>query len=458
MRMLLAALCCAALALGADAVRDPRGSVENRLRTLFNESQPRQFDVAYGAGDSLQFANEKDANSVWLYVTSDLATMYLCANPGGDSTFCIRATDLDWIVGNEVLGASDSTLSRTGSGTAADPKELKLDLTNPNTWTGLQTHSRINADTLRIVDDGEYTDIMGQTTSGPLEFKLPSDDGDNVDFLQTNGSGVLSWAPEADPIWLAWLDTARVQTIAAYAVGTVDGSGTSYDGGHYWFHSGNDDFSSPVTWPPIGAANNSAADHAFIVLGAQTVDQLTIRFSGTSIDDEANYNVSDTEDIVIPNGSAVNTYYETAKKWLGRTTAEVQSGTAKQCNYGRVKYWDNWNQDFTVTGIEGTWYGGATDTGVDLVLCYHKPTGWTYNAGAAPTPPTPLARLTTDHQTKNDVIDGYHGAWKRTDLNQLIDGDGSEGIIIQIDIGAASGKTFLRGNIHVRILEPMKWH
>jgi hypothetical protein len=50
-------------------------------------------------------------------------------------------SEVDGIIGTEVIGASDSTLVRSGTGTASDPYKLGINLANANVWTGRQTFS-----------------------------------------------------------------------------------------------------------------------------------------------------------------------------------------------------------------------------------------------------------------------------------------------------------------------------
>ncbi len=51
-------------------------------------------------------------------------------------------SEADGIIGNEVTDAAvDGTLIRSGSGTAASPYKLSLDLTHANIWTGVQTYN-----------------------------------------------------------------------------------------------------------------------------------------------------------------------------------------------------------------------------------------------------------------------------------------------------------------------------
>jgi hypothetical protein len=246
-----------------------------------------------------------------------------------------------------------------------------------------------------------------------------------------------------------WIEISRNALASEKAWGFVSqvaGSGTNYFGGFYIFNSGNSDFTATQT---LGVANASYAAHLFLLLGADTDDDLTIRVSGTSIDDEGNRTGSDTQDIVFTHPATANDYAETPKKWIGQVSIDHISGTAKQCNWGFSKYWDNQNSDFIVTGLEATWRGGANDADPDLQLIHHKATGWTYNAGSTPTPPTPLASMKTDHTPEHLVRNNVPGAWKRTDLNAEVNGGDGEGTIIAMVTN--NNKTFEMGNFLLRI-------
>ena len=146
---------------------------------------------------------------------------------------------------------------------------------------------------------------------------------------------------------------------------------------------------------------------------------------------------------------AAGAYYETSKKWLGQVSAVVNSGPDLLCNYGWAKYWDYSNTDFTVSGLEATWLGGANDTGADISLLHHTATGWTYNAGSEPTPPTAIASMATDYVTENDVKNNEQGAWKRTNLSTAVTGSGSEGVIVEVVTTA--NKAFELGTFQLTI-------
>ena len=222
-------------------------------------------------------------------------------------------------------------------------------------------------------------------------------------------------------------------------------SGTFFWGGFY-FHSGTaNDFS---LGPTFGTANASYAAHFFVVLGATTVDELTLTVTGTSITDGGVRTTSDTQNIVIPISTSADAFFETSKKWIGTVTITVASGTAKTCDFGFNKYWDNHNVAFTITGVEATWLGGANDSAPDIELIHHRPTDWTFT-GTGATPPTALASMATDHSTEKQVVNNEDGAWKRDDLNDFIDGSKEEGVLFAVTTTA--NKAFEAGTLQLVI-------
>ena len=103
---------------------------------------------------------------------------------------------------------------------------------------------------------------------------------------------------------------------------------------------------------------------------------------------------------------------------------------------GGLYRWDNNNSNFRVLGLEATWFAGGSND-LDIELLHHNDTGWTYNVGAEPTPPTALASIDTDHSTDDNTVNGENGAWKRSDLSTTIEGNDSEGILFKVTTNAA---------------------
>ena len=228
-------------------------------------------------------------------------------------------------------------------------------------------------------------------------------------------------------------------------------SGTFYYGGFYAFAGTADDLSAtPATqW---GTANSSYATHFMVVLGATAVDKIVLRIKGTKITDGGVRTADYEATLAIPNAATTNNMYETPEKFIGQITAKVISGTAKSVNYGFAKYWDNNNNNFTIKGFETTWLGGASDGAANISILHHKVDGWTYNVGAIPDSPTPVADMATDHVTEIGIVNGEEGAWKRDNLDEDILGSEDEGTILRIVTSA--NKTFTHGSMTLRI-EPL---
>lgn len=216
-----------------------------------------------------------------------------------------------------------------------------------------------------------------------------------------------------------------------------------YAGGFYEFGASDDSFSPAITF---GVANAAVAAHFFVVTGATTVDDVTIRVTGTAVDDDGNRVDPATADIVIPAGTPANTYIETPEKWNGQVSVETVGGTAIQCNYGWSKYHDVGNTDFILVGLEALWESDSTDASSDIELLHHRSTGWTFNAAAPPTPPPPLASRSADFAPEDEHRVGQ-GAWKRANLSTFINGADSEGVLFRI----TSGSTGI-GSLSFRLL------
>ena len=82
--------------------------------------------------------------------------------------------EIDGIVGNEVVGAADQTLTRSGSGTASDPYKLALNLANANTWTGVQTFNPSTGDAPFVVPSSK-TGVVSNLNADMLDGKHASD-------------------------------------------------------------------------------------------------------------------------------------------------------------------------------------------------------------------------------------------------------------------------------------------
>jgi hypothetical protein len=202
-------------------------------------------------------------------------------------------TEADGIVGNEVVGPADSTLTLSGSGTAGDPYKLALNLANPNTWTGLQSFNPTGSNAPFKVDpsktdvvtflnadmlDGKHAtdfalsnhthDLAGSTITGVLPVSKGgtglSSPGASGNLLRSNGTAWESWTPnfltsEVDGI------VGNEVTDAANSTLVRSGSGTSSNPYKLALNLAN-----PNIWTGLQTFDPSSGSVPFLVGASKT--------------------------------------------------------------------------------------------------------------------------------------------------------------------------------------------
>jgi hypothetical protein len=202
-------------------------------------------------------------------------------------------TEADGIVGNEVVGPADSTLTLSGSGTAGDPYKLALNLANPNTWTGLQSFNPTGSNAPFKVDpsktdvvtflnadmlDGKHAtdfalsnhthDLAGSTITGVLPVSKGgtglSSPGASGNLLRSNGTAWESWTPnfltsEVDGI------VGNEVIDAANSTLVRSGSGTANDPYKLALNLANSN-----TWTGLQRFNPSSGSVPFLVDSSKT--------------------------------------------------------------------------------------------------------------------------------------------------------------------------------------------
>lgn len=121
-------------------------------------------------------------------------------------------SEVDGVIGNEVTNATNSTLLRSGAGTAASPFMLALNTGNANTWTALQTFGALTAsgNTSLNVNSGSSTTNIGTGTTvgnitigGATNFTvlgsaIITTPGNNNMNLSPGGTGIIVANKELD--------------------------------------------------------------------------------------------------------------------------------------------------------------------------------------------------------------------------------------------------------------------
>ena len=222
-----------------------------------------------------------------------------------------------------------------------------------------------------------------------------------------------------------------VNTSVNSAWSSFSGSTTSTNwvNGFYTFESSI----TPAGGTAMGIANVSYAAHVYFVLGASSTN-MVIRINGTRIEDNGTRTINYNSDIDTT-GAVLDDYFETPEKFIGQVTISLLSGTGVVVVYGWAAYWDNRNTRFVVSSLEWVGRAGANDPAPNILLYHHKTTGWTYNAAGAILP-TPLVDMQSIHVNEFQFATGQYFKFKVIGLSDVIEGEGSEGIVIGIDITA----------------------
>lgn len=128
---------------------------------------------------------------------------------------------------------------------------------------------------LEDTDDGSnYTTFQVPALSSNITYTLPSDDGDSGEFLQTNGSGVLSWvASSLNDLLDVVIDTPLVDQILKYnGTNWVNGEQTTVNAGSgvdYFFNTTDSDITGYDTLER--APQNVAEQDLTVVANNNTV-------------------------------------------------------------------------------------------------------------------------------------------------------------------------------------------
>ncbi|MCK5600813.1 hypothetical protein KAR91_03030, partial [Candidatus Pacearchaeota archaeon] len=221
------------------------------------------------------------------------------------------------------------------------------------------------------------------------------------------------------------------------------GAGIYYKGGFYRAPTTSTALTQASPTVTYGSANSLYDAHGWVVCaGAGSTDAgvVGLEISGTSITDGGVETVGDRDTIILDiTGLALDEYYE-AKKFIGTITIGLItiSGSpttySLTINYGFSKYEDLENRDFYLAGCNVGGLASATDASFNVELMHHTTTGWTYAATGFVPGNGAITSIAGTHASYT-TISGEEFAWKRTELDQFIDGNGAEGVMFRITTG-----------------------
>ena len=177
------------------------GAGDNAWYTTFttgSQSQNIDYVLPLNDGDANQFLQTNGTGTlVWATAISPEADTLASVTGRGATTTVSSSFQnaLALVLGEDIAGGTPNT---AGS--------VKLWSAGDNAW---------------------YTTITAATQNQNVAYILPVDDGAPSDFLQTNGTGTLSWTAYSDADTLASVTTRGSSTTNAISVGNFQ---TGYDG------------------------------------------------------------------------------------------------------------------------------------------------------------------------------------------------------------------------------------
>ena len=179
------------------------GSLNDRVFRLENFTVPIGYYETSTQLDSANIRNQLPRGTTWLHRRLNQNYVFFKMHNddivGGQPDNWNSA--FDWISGSYgafVTGATNSTLTRSGSGTIISPYTLRLNLGNANRWTARQTFKSILSDSVLFKATGNagITTIKARTDLGAGEsytMFLPISAGKSGQFLGAFGSGLTGW-------------------------------------------------------------------------------------------------------------------------------------------------------------------------------------------------------------------------------------------------------------------------
>lgn len=227
------------------------------------------------------------------------------------------------------------------------------------------------------------------------------------------------------------------------------GAGINYSAGNYFAPATDTTLTDASPIDTLGNANVTYAAHAFLVAeGPGTVSggagPVEIEVSGTSITDAGLRTPGDSEVLVADITTLVtDQFLETTKKWIGQIVYTIQNALGSTqttfsftFNYGFNKYEDFGNNDFILTDFECVGIGGAVDTDFNIRLLKQDANNWTYTAVGFIPGGTELLNMNTIHNAESNTANGHPIIFKMSELSIPINGNNSEGLIVEITTGA----------------------
>jgi len=322
-----------------------------------------------------------------------------------------------------------------------------------------------NIKQVNLTDPTELTIVAGVITKTQGFHTVDTEADASSDDLDTINGGVIG-----DLLTIAPANAARQIIVKrtgnirfkfkpisdAFSFASPAGSsGIFYGGGFYYAPAADANLTQAAAAVSWGSANSAYGAKAFIVskeagvVAAGAGNVVSIVVSGTSIEPTTGVRSAGSTETIVANITAMgaNTFYQTAKRWVGAITFTLTvTGGAPATYSADFNYGFNNTASFAerhahITRFNVKARAGASDTAFNIRLLLHNGVGWTYSAaafkpGAAVGSASEICNMNTDYVTEKNLVLGEAFGYLRTDMMVHFDGTAGEGFIMEITTGA----------------------
>ena len=248
-----------------------------------NTSEQRFLELAAGGTEYVGFKAPDAITTSQIYTLPSASADGILRNTAGTlswDTASYLTAEVDGVIGNEVTNATDSTLTRSGSGTGGSPYTLGINLGNANTWTASQTLTNATAAT--------FGAFSGTNTPGSVRFASAGTSGSNSFYTTftagTQTANVTYTLPTAAPVSNGQVLSSTTAGVLSWASASgVTGSGTATRLA-FWDTSSSLSSSANLYWNNTNSRlgiNDTTPATALEVKGEVTIQESTSTNSGS---------------------------------------------------------------------------------------------------------------------------------------------------------------------------------